>query len=136
MIYKITAIRNKDIAWSGGVFKKYEVRTDKTGTDILELRLGPKRNEKVKIGDLIEGYVESGSYTGKNGIVNFKMLKAISAEYVYKLLLKLNPEIESLLENDKVKVETTRPIQRIVTEFSANENVSEQEFEGPVPIDF
>ncbi len=92
---KITAIRSKDITWSGGVFKKYEVKTDKTGDAIVELRIGDKAAAKVQAGHTIEGYLSDASYTGKNGKVDFKVLKKIDAEYVYKLLLKLAPGIET-----------------------------------------
>ena len=52
MKIKILAIRFKDINWSGGTFRKYEVKTDKTGDEILESRFG-KRNEKLKKGDKV-----------------------------------------------------------------------------------
>lgn len=96
MKIKITAVRFKDIAWTGGTFRKYECKTDKTGDTILELRLGKDANAKAKVGDVIEGYIEDGFYMGKNGKVDTKTLKRISAEYVYKLVLKLDPNIEGV----------------------------------------
>ena len=105
MLYIITAIRSKDITWSGGIFKKYEVKTDKTGAEILELRLGKEKNAKIQMGQTVEGYVESDSYKGKSGIVHFKVLKGINAEYVYKLLLKLAPDIEAMPDAKQLGVE-------------------------------
>jgi hypothetical protein len=95
MKIKITAIRSKDVNWTGGVFKKYEVKTDKTGEEIIEMQLGGKRNEKVKKDDVIEGYIDNTFYMGKNGKVDKKILKGVNAEYVLTLLKKLAPGIET-----------------------------------------
>ena len=92
MKYQITNIRSKDIVWSGGTFKKFECTTDKTGADVLELRLGPKTNEKTKVGDVIEGYLEKN--IGKDGKDYGWKLAAIDAKYVYRLLLSVYPDIE------------------------------------------
>ncbi len=105
MKFKILAIRNKDIVWSGGTFKKYEVKTDQTGADIIESQLGLKKNEKLKVGDIVEGYLGDNTFNSKNGPVTVKVLKAITAEYVYKLLLKLDPDIESKQSTLPVKEE-------------------------------
>lgn len=99
MIYTIKAIRSKDIVWTGGTFRKYEVKTAETGDEILELKLSPKKMEKMRAGDIIEGYTENSTYNGRNGPVTVKVLRGISAEYVYKLLLKLAPDIESRVES-------------------------------------
>lgn len=104
-IFKITAIRSKDIVWSGGTFKKFEVRTDQTGQEIIELSVNQKRAEKVKVGDSIEGYIEDKTFNSKAGPVTVKVLKGITAEYVYKLLLRHVPNIESV--PDAVNTETT-----------------------------
>lgn len=95
MIYKITAIRSKDVVWSGGTFKKFEVRTDKTGSEILEMQIGQKRSEKIKVGDTVKGYLSNNTFNSKNGPMTVKVLKGISAEYVYDLLLKIDPTIET-----------------------------------------
>lgn len=96
MKYKITAIRSKQIPWSGGTFTKYEVKTDKTGDEIVELRFGKDKNPQVQMGHEVNGYIENSSYTGNNGEVFIKILKPITAEYVYQLLLKLAPGIEQV----------------------------------------
>ena len=93
MKYKILAIREKDVTWKGGIFNKFEVMTNETGIEILELRLGQERNKKTKIGDIIEGYIDT--FILKDG-KEIKILRGITAEYVYKLLLKIRPDIESL----------------------------------------
>ena len=62
----IKKLRYKDIPWSGGTFRKYEVKTDISGDKILELRFGEKQNAKIKIGDVVSGYIENTFYMGKN----------------------------------------------------------------------
>jgi len=105
----ITALRFKDITWSGGIFRKYEVKTDKTGDEIIELSLGQKPNEKAKIGDVVEGYIDNTFYMGKNGRVDKKVLKKVSAEYVYNLLLKVAPGIETAANTGASPITAGKP---------------------------
>jgi len=108
MKYVIKNIRSKDIAWSGGTFKKFEVKTQETGDEILELRFGQKMNPKIKVGDTVEGYLDNSTFMSRNGLVTVRVLKRIDADYVYKLLLKKFPDIEKE-ENEDIDGEMTLP---------------------------
>ena len=97
----ISAIRRKDQPSKfGGVWTVVQVKFDgvenpKYGYDLKGFQ--KDYVAKLKEGDKIEGYISKGSYTGKNGIVETNYFNKITAEYVYGLLLKINPNIETSL---------------------------------------
>lgn len=100
MKYTITAVKRTPIAKKDGTgtWTKMQVKTAQTGAQILDLGFSIAKNVKdnLKSGDIITGYVESRPWNsnGKSG-VNIT-LNGITAEYVYELLLKINPSIEGL----------------------------------------
>jgi hypothetical protein len=96
MKYKITAVRKKEMPKkAGGTWTKVEIKTDKTGEQILELGMGlPMKREDVKVGTEIEGYIEKKQWGERDGQPLFNVrLNGITAEYVYSLLLKQFPEL-------------------------------------------
>ena len=96
MKIKVTAVRFKDLPLKSGMgtWRKFECKTDKTGDAIIEMQLGKTQNDKVKVGDIVDGYIADSTYVGQSGIPS-KVLRAISAQYVYELLLKFAPGIEN-----------------------------------------
>ena len=100
MKYTITAIKRTPIAKKDGTgtWTKVQVKTKQTGDQVLDLGFSiPKATkEALAIGTEITGYVESKPWSsnGKSG-VNLT-LNGITAEYVYELLLKMNPDADKL----------------------------------------
>jgi len=92
---KRTAIPKKD---GTGTWTKMQVKTQQTGEQILDLGFSIPKNikDELKKGDEITGYVESKPWNsnGKSG-VNIT-LNGITAEYVYELLLKINPDVATM----------------------------------------
>jgi hypothetical protein len=106
MKYSITKIRTTPVPYvdkkTGGqaVFNKVELKTDKTGENILELGYGHLDSVKksLKVGDVVCGYVENKPWfksDGTQGGFN-RRLNGITADYVYKLLLSIHPDIEDV----------------------------------------
>ena len=92
----------------GGTWQKTEVKTDQTGEQILEIGRGIEKNVKdnLKKGDSIVGYIEKRPWTGRDGQTRYNMvLNGITAEYVYDLLLRVNPDVESLPAAEEESVE-------------------------------
>jgi len=97
--YTVTGVKTTPIAKKDGMgtWNKIQVKTVETGDQILDLGFSVSRSvrDSVKVGSIITGYVESKPWTtasGKSG-VNLT-LEGITAEYVYGLLLKMNPNLE------------------------------------------
>lgn len=98
--YIITGIKKTPIAKKdgSGMWTKVQVKTQQTGTQVLDLGFSIPKNIKdaLVIGTEITGYVESKPWNS-NGKSGFNLtLNGITAEYVYELLLKMNPSIEGL----------------------------------------
>ena len=56
-----------------------------------------KRADNIKEGDILTGYISTKNYTGKDGTPKTSSIfNAITPEYVYGLVLKMNPEIETV----------------------------------------
>ena len=113
MRYIINAIRREvKPTTTGGTWTKIEVKTDKTGDDILELGLGIseyKRNN-IKEGDMIEGYIEKKAWNkidGTFGGYNTR-LNGITVDYLYALMKKYHPEIDA---EDLTKFEPEKEVQ-------------------------
>lgn len=106
MIYKVTAVKRTPIAKKDGtgMWTKVEIKTDQTGDKVLQLGYSHQKNVKdnLKIGSVITGYVDSKTWesNGKSG-VNL-VLEGITSEYVYGLLLKKFPDIDSLASTPSV----------------------------------
>lgn len=100
MIYQITAIKRSTMPKrDGGTWTKVEVKTKQTGEMILELGRGIDKNvkENIKRGTEISGYIEKRPWTGRDGQTRYNnVLNGITAEYVYELLLRAYPDVESL----------------------------------------
>ena len=100
MKYIVTAIKRTPIAKKdgSGTWIKLQVKTQQTADQILDLGFGfPKgTKDNLKVGDSLVGVVSSKPWSsnGKSG-VNLT-LEAVTAEYVYDLLVKKFPDIESL----------------------------------------
>lgn len=91
---KVTPIAKKD---GMGTWNKIQVKTVETGDQILDLGFSVSKSvrDSIKIGTVITGYVESKPWTTSNGKSGVNLtLEGITAEYVYNLLLKLNPNLE------------------------------------------
>lgn len=73
-----------------------------------------KSADSLKIGDTICGYITTKNYNSKKdgSLRTSYTFNKMSAEYVYKLLLKMNPEIENIKTSASVR--TTPPVQRVV----------------------
>mgnify|MGYP001562618756 CR=1 FL=1 len=100
MKYIISGIKKTPIAKKdgSGTWMKVQVKTQQTGTQVLDLGFSISKNIKdnLVIGSEITGYVEARPWSsnGKSG-VNMT-LNGITVEYVYELLLKMNPTLEGL----------------------------------------
>jgi hypothetical protein len=67
---------------------------------------GSKTIESLIPGKEIIGYFSSYQYQGKESLVNVKTFNKITAEYVYDLLLAMNPSIEESPASTPVKNKT------------------------------
>jgi len=98
--FKVTGVKRTPIAKKDGTgtWMKMQVKTVETAETVLELGFSfPKATkDNLKPGDVLTGYIESRPWesNGKNG-VNM-ILNGITAEYVYELLLKINPNADKL----------------------------------------
>lgn len=97
MQYKITALRSKVLPKkAGGTWTKIEIKTDKTGEEVLELGYGINGKDTLKVGSVVEGYIERKQWGERNGVPAYNIrLNGITAEYVYQLLLTIHPELAS-----------------------------------------
>ena len=77
----------------GGTWNLIKCKFVETGDTVYELNgYGSKFSERVKIGEKIKGYESVKTWNN----VETKILNKITAEYVYDLLLKINPDVETL----------------------------------------
>jgi hypothetical protein len=110
--YKITKFRTvvKPTA-DGRTWNKVEIKTDVTGDDVIELGNGVSKYQKenLKEGDIIEGYIERKPWTKRDGTVggyNVK-LNGITVDYLYALMKKLHPDLETIdLTKTSLQAET------------------------------
>jgi hypothetical protein len=107
--YIITAVRKKELPKkAGGTWTKVEIKTDQTGDQILELGNGlPFKREDVKVGSVIEGYIEKKQWGERDGAPQFNVkLNGITVEYVYAMLLSVFPELKDFqLDTNTKKVD-------------------------------
>jgi hypothetical protein len=96
MLYTISAVKKTTLTTkAGGTWVKTEVRLKETGDTTYELNFSKYIKDNLVAGQQHQGYLGERSWTGKNGTIITKTFNSISAEYVYALLLKLNPNIEA-----------------------------------------
>lgn len=106
MIYNITGVKRTPIAKKDGtgMWTKVEVKTQQTGDKVIQFGFSHSKSVKdnLKIGSTVTGRIETKTWesNGKSG-VNLT-LEGISAEYVYDLLLKKFPDIDSLASTPSV----------------------------------
>jgi hypothetical protein len=81
---------------AGGTWNKYTVKLVETGEVAYELNFGKYIKEKLAIGQKLNGYISERSWTGQNGTIITKVFNAIDADYLYSLILKMNPNIEGV----------------------------------------
>jgi hypothetical protein len=107
MKLKINAIRRKEMPSSFGqgtwniTSVKFEgIENPQYGYDLNGFG---KKADKLQVGDTITGYISTKSYQKKDGTIGTNQLfNAITAEYVYGLILKMNPEIENIKTKESV----------------------------------
>ena len=115
MKLKIQAIKRKEMPSSFGgtwtiVSVKFEgMENPEYGYDLNGFG---KFADKFKVGDTIQGYFSTQSYVSKkDGLTKqTKKFNKITAEYVYDLLLKINPAIESIPGAKEMIKPVTQPI--------------------------
>jgi len=102
MKVKISAIKKKMLPskFGSGTWTVADVKLVGQGEKIFNLvGYSSKFIENLVVGNEISGYVSSRSWTGKNGTVESPTFNKITAEYVYELVLKLSPNVESIEQN-------------------------------------
>ena len=90
---------------AGGTWVKTEVKLQELGGEIYEIGNGIGKNakENLRAGSIIEGYTEKRPWTMRDGSIGYNnVLNGITAEYVYKLLLRINPDVEVMKDVDPV----------------------------------
>jgi hypothetical protein len=102
MKYSITAVKRTQIPKrdGSGTWTKVQIKTNKTGDEVLELGFGhqPKVKDNLKAGDVVIGYVEKAPWNksdGTPGGFNVK-LNGLTPEYLYQLILKIAPGVEGI----------------------------------------
>lgn len=117
MKLKIQDIRKRDVpSQFGGVWTIYSakfegVENPQFGYDLAGFG---KSAERLKAGDTVVGYITTKNYNDKKTgqLRTAYTFNKVSAEYVYGLILKMNPEIENI-GNDKLapppKVDAATP---------------------------
>lgn len=101
MKLKINAIRRKEMPssfggkpWSITSVKFDGVENPPYGYDLNGFG---NKADKLVVGDTVTGYMSTKTYQKKDGSMGSNnIFNAISAEYVYNLVLKMNPEIENI----------------------------------------
>lgn len=89
MVYKITALRSKDLPSKfGGTWKLVEVKLEGCGDKIFELQGYGKEKEKLVVGSSVQGYLGEKSWTGQTGTKITPTLNKITAEYVLDYVQK------------------------------------------------
>jgi hypothetical protein len=110
MKLKIQAIQKKDMPSKfGGTWKIAKVKFEGIENPEYGYELkgfGSKTIESLIPGKEIIGYFSSYQYQGKESLVNVKTFNKITAEYVYDLLLAMNPSIEESPASTPVKNKT------------------------------
>lgn len=68
-----------------------------------------KKEESLKVGDVLTGYTSTRTYQKKDGTTGVSyMFNAITPEYVYELLLKIDPLIETQVAQAKPAAPVTK----------------------------
>lgn len=105
MKYTISAVKKTAIAKKDGTgtWSKVQVKTKETGDTIYELGNGHSKQFKdsVKSGDIVTGYISNDPWfktDGSQGGVNSR-LNGLTVEYLYSIILKLHPELDTELVN-------------------------------------
>ena len=103
----IKAIKLQQMSGANGPWTKTLLKFQDTGDQIFELGLGFGKytKEHLAVGQELNGYVTVRTWQGQNGQGSSNVFNGITADYVYALLLKINPNIESIPET---KVGTTK----------------------------
>jgi hypothetical protein len=104
---KIQAIRRKEMPssfggkpWNITSVKFDGIENPQYGYDLAGF--GTKA-DKFQAGDVISGYISTKVYTKKDGTQGSnQVFNAITPEYVYDLILKMNPEIENIQAKESV----------------------------------
>lgn len=94
----IQAIRRKEMPSKfGGTWTIVEAKFTDEPNKVYELKgFNKKMMETISNGQTLQGYETIRSYQGKNGPVQINIFNAITAEYVYELILKIRPDVELL----------------------------------------
>lgn len=96
----IKAIKRQQMSGQNGPWTKIMLKFQDTGDQIFELGRGFDKytKERLAAGQELQGYVTQRTWQGQNGGGVTNTFNAITAEYVYSLLLKIKPDIESVKE--------------------------------------
>lgn len=99
MKYTVTGVRVTPMTKKDGMgtWNKIQLKTKETGDTVLDLGFSVPKSvrDSIAIGSVITGRIEQKTWNsnGKTGVNT--VLEGITAEYVYDLLLKQFPNIES-----------------------------------------
>ncbi len=101
MKLKINAVKRKEMpsSFGGKPWSITSVKFDGIENPVYGFDLAGfgTKADKLVVGDVISGYISTKTYTKKDGSQGSnQVFNAISAEYVYGLILKMNPEIENI----------------------------------------
>jgi len=93
--FKIKTMPSK---FGNGTWNIVQAKFKETGEEVFDLKGFPKKiTESPAAGTVLTGYISSRNYNDKNGnLRTSKDFNAITANYVYDLLMKMNPEIENI----------------------------------------
>lgn len=96
----VKAIKRQQMSGANGLWTKILLKFQDTGDQIFELGngFGKYTKENLAIGQELNGYVSVRTWQGQNGQGSSNVFNGITADYVYSLLLKLKPDIESIPE--------------------------------------
>jgi hypothetical protein len=107
MKYTIAGVKRTTLPKkAGGTWVKTEVKLKETGDQIYELNFSKYIKDGLVQGTILNGYLSEKSWTGRNGVSITKVFNAIDAEYLYDMILKMNPAIEGSMSVAKAPVET------------------------------
>ena len=93
--FKIKTLPSK---FGNGTWNIVQAKFKETGEEVFDLKGFPKKiTESPTVGAVLTGYISSRNYNDKNGVLrSAKDFNAITAEYIYNLIIKMNPEIENI----------------------------------------
>lgn len=99
MKYVITAHRTKVLPTKRGTtWTKVEVKTDKTGEEIIEVASSIQNRENLQVGQTVNGYIEKKPWTGNDGQVRYnQVLNGPTVAMIYEFLATKHPEIETFV---------------------------------------